>query len=146
MSATLRDFLRTGRLGEIIPGLGERAMVALLGEASLTSGISADGTRIHRYGDVQLHTARGAIVLIMIKVPHGRLVELGDSCTVEDTAAYATMTPRALIDHLTANGLTPDRDRQHWMPADRQDFVLASGVRLSFEDGALSRISLGSPW
>ncbi len=146
MSATLRDFLRTGRLGEIVPGLGERAMVALLGEASLTSGVSADGTRIHKYGDVQLHTARGSVVLIMIKVPQGRPVELGDSCTVDDTPAYATMLPRALLDQLALDGLRPDRDHQHWMPTDRQDFVLASGVRLSFEEGVLSRISLGSSW
>jgi hypothetical protein len=121
-------------------------MVELLGEAKLTTGVSADGTRIHKYGDVQLHTARGAIVLIMIKVPQGRPIELGDSCTVGDTPAYAMMAPRALIDHLTRDGLTPDRDQQHWMPEDRQDFVLASGVRLSFEEGVLSRISLGSSW
>jgi len=130
VSVSLKEFLRTGRLGPIALGMTASEVEALLGG----QGTLAAEPSVWAYGSIELHFSRRRI--FMIYADHLDPIE-GDDRLLVDSWVLREGVSRHDIEHrLNGEGL---EHSFHWRKAasesesDFEDLVTAGGVTLRFK-------------
>jgi hypothetical protein len=141
MSSTYREFLKTGRLGELTIGSPKSQVLKILGEPEDRTN-ARQKPQIWKYGNLQIAFLKDSVVLIGIYFSEYE-TSLPESLRIEeDIPSYKTHL-NEFKQYLLREGISFEQNAE--LIADNQVCILLeSGIQIFFTEDMLVKILLSS--